>query len=335
MNKKFFSFIIILNLILASGSSAFAVSDHEEASNLKQTREQKKEIQQRVQKIDNEIDSIISEIDKNKEKMNQVNKDVKNTEDKLVEVKENVKVKEKLFARRVRAIYINGGDSYLDILLDSKSLSDFMSRIDTVAKIMNFDKDVVDKLKEQKQSILKQKENLDKEKQKLEGLKKDNEVALSKLNRNVSEEKAAFSKISEQEEKLVASEAEKSKKAEENSKINKEVASSNTSSGTLSRGESSSGSYSKSMMMTATAYSGHSATAYGPKPVRNPQGYSTIAVDPRVIPLGTRVYVEGYGYAIAHDTGGAIIGNKIDLFMNSESECNSWGRRTVKVYVIR
>ncbi|MDZ4941440.1 3D domain-containing protein, partial [Clostridium perfringens] len=46
------------------------------------------------------------------------------------------------------------------------------------------------------------------------------------------------------------------------------------------------------------------------------------------------VYVEGYGYAIASDTGGAIKGNKIDLYMNSDAECYAFGRRTVTVNVI-
>ncbi len=90
----------------------------------------------------------------------------------------------------------------------------------------------------------------------------------------------------------------------------------------------------RELSCVATAYSGHSITATGSRPVRNPDGISTIAVDPSVIPLGSKVYVEGYGYAIAADTGGAIKGNKIDLFLNSESECNKWGRRTVKVYII-
>ncbi len=88
------------------------------------------------------------------------------------------------------------------------------------------------------------------------------------------------------------------------------------------------------MVMEATAYAGDGITASGNGTNRNPNGYSTIAVDPRVIPLGSRVYVEGYGYAIAHDTGGAIKGNRIDLFMNSEAECNSWGIRSVKVYIL-
>lgn len=65
-----------------------------------------------------------------------------------------------------------------------------------------------------------------------------------------------------------------------------------------------------------------------------------IAVDPRVIPLGTRVYVEvagktpDYGYAVAADIGGAIKGNLIDLYVDSQSQANNWGVRRVKVYIL-
>ncbi|MGL4772000.1 MAG: 3D domain-containing protein [Clostridium sp.] len=93
--------------------------------------------------------------------------------------------------------------------------------------------------------------------------------------------------------------------------------------------------FKKELVCEATAYSGHNATATGRKPVYNPNGLSTIAVDPSVIPLGSKVYVDGYGYAIAADTGGAIKGNKIDVFLNSDAACRSWGRKKgVKVYVI-
>ena len=68
--------------------------------------------------------------------------------------------------------------------------------------------------------------------------------------------------------------------------------------------------------------------------LRDPNGYSTIAVDPSVIPLGTKVYVEGYGYAIAADTGGAIKGNRVDLFFNTEAEASNWGVRNLDVYIL-
>lgn len=96
---------------------------------------------------------------------------------------------------------------------------------------------------------------------------------------------------------------------------------------------------SKVINMKTTAYNsaetGSNITASGAVAVRNSSGYSTIAVDPSVIPLGTKVYVEGYGYAIAQDTGGAIHGNIIDLYFNSMSEVNAWGVRYLNVYILQ
>lgn len=62
--------------------------------------------------------------------------------------------------------------------------------------------------------------------------------------------------------------------------------------------------------------------------------FGHVAVDRRVIPLGTMVFVEGYGFAIASDTGGAIKGNRIDLCMNSRAEALRFGRKTVKVHIL-
>ncbi len=93
------------------------------------------------------------------------------------------------------------------------------------------------------------------------------------------------------------------------------------------------------------------ATAYDPSPEENggyggqsatgvPLQKGVIAVDPKVIPLGSRVYVEAsdgswsYGYAVAADTGGAIKGNRVDLLFNTKGECYEFGRRSCKVYVL-
>lgn len=90
----------------------------------------------------------------------------------------------------------------------------------------------------------------------------------------------------------------------------------------------------KCITCSATAYSGHSLTSSGRKTLRDPSRVSTIAVDPTVIPIGSKVYIDGYGYAIAADTGGDIKGNKIDLYFDSEEECVYWGRRQVQVKII-
>lgn len=92
------------------------------------------------------------------------------------------------------------------------------------------------------------------------------------------------------------------------------------------------------MYMESTAYScnegsigGGYVTALGQNLQTNPMA---VAVDPNVIPLGTRLYVEGYGEAIASDTGGAIKGNIIDVHFSDPSQLSAWGRRTVKVTIL-
>lgn len=61
--------------------------------------------------------------------------------------------------------------------------------------------------------------------------------------------------------------------------------------------------------------------------------HGVVAVDPRVIPLGSRLYIPGYGWAVAADTGGAIVGNKIDLWMPTLAQCYQWGVRPVTIQV--
>ena len=63
--------------------------------------------------------------------------------------------------------------------------------------------------------------------------------------------------------------------------------------------------------------------------------WGTIAVDPSVIPYGTKVYIPEFGKVfIAEDTGSAIKGNKIDIFMDTEEHCNTWGVKKIDIYVL-
>jgi resuscitation-promoting factor RpfB len=89
---------------------------------------------------------------------------------------------------------------------------------------------------------------------------------------------------------------------------------------------------SNALEMVATAYtaqcggcSGYTASGYR-------AGRGIVAVDPSIIPLGSKLYIPGYGFAIAGDTGGAIVGHRIDLGFDSLSDARSFGRQFVKVY---
>lgn len=104
---------------------------------------------------------------------------------------------------------------------------------------------------------------------------------------------------------------------------------------TIARG---SGEVAKEMYMEATAYTAYctgcsGTTRTGINLRKNPH-LKVIAVDPKVIPLGTKVWVEGYGYAIAGDTGGAIKGNRIDLFIPDLDKVYKFGRQKVKVKIL-
>ncbi|MBD7984363.1 LysM peptidoglycan-binding domain-containing protein [Sporosarcina sp. Sa2YVA2] len=95
----------------------------------------------------------------------------------------------------------------------------------------------------------------------------------------------------------------------------------------------------KEITVNASAYTAYcngcsGITSTGINLKRNPDA-KVIAVDPTVIPLGTKVYVEGYGYAIAGDIGSAIKGNKIDLFFPTKAEAYKWGRKNVKIKILK
>ncbi|MDI6619806.1 MAG: ubiquitin-like domain-containing protein [Clostridiales bacterium] len=132
-------------------------------------------------------------------------------------------------------------------------------------------------------------------------------------------------------------------------KINKPALSNLIAVGTLdwrpaSRGETIK--FNRVITMKATSYSdtiectgkvgGNTATGVKPRRYSDGSKWSTAAVDPNVIPLGSRLWIEGYGYAIAEDVGGAVKGNIIDLFFDSSSsEYTKWRTHYVKVYILK
>lgn len=92
--------------------------------------------------------------------------------------------------------------------------------------------------------------------------------------------------------------------------------------------------YSRSLQMSASAYTafddGNGNTTYRGHALRK----GLVAVDPSYIPLGTRLFIPGYGYAIADDIGGAIKDNRIDLAFESRSEALQFGRQRIIVYIL-
>ncbi len=84
----------------------------------------------------------------------------------------------------------------------------------------------------------------------------------------------------------------------------------------------------RKLVVKARAYCLPGRTSQG-----TPVGHGTISVDPRVIPLGSRIYVPGYGYGRAVDHGSSIRGNQIDVWMPTAADCRRWGVRKVEIVV--
>ncbi|HIV73794.1 MAG TPA: hypothetical protein H9895_01790 [Candidatus Pseudogracilibacillus intestinigallinarum] len=212
---------------------------------------------------------------------------------------------------------------------------------------------LVDELEEQKAEVVAQKDELKSSEKSL----KDKETTLEKEKQKLGSEDSKLASIEQQYRDEIEAEkakAAKEQKAEETkvataAKKEKAPASSDTpkqaaTSETPKKPSSNQGkkepepSTGKSFTVEATAYgpdcsgcSGVSATGMDLKQKPTPK---VIAVDPSVIPLGSKVWVEGYGTAIAADTGGAIKGKKIDVLYPSEKSAYSWGRRTVRVKIL-
>ena len=259
-------------------------------------------------------------------------------------------------------------------IITSTSISELFSRIQAISKIISTDKKILIDINEKKDSLNKDIETLNTKNNELKTLqttiendlkvveekKQEQEEYSDKLN---AEKEAVFAIIEENEKTLISkplsiansSTASASELQDAIDTLNSYIPLLNSSTTinmakegisnakariselntpTVPTTSTEVGTAIKTLIMESTAYYGHGITAYGLKPVRNPDGISTIAVDPNVIPLGTKVYVSGYGLAIAADTGGAIKGNIIDVFLNTHEECMSWGRRQVTVQIL-
>lgn len=343
MNKRVLSVITMLALSVTLNSNVMAAQpSNNESDALKQTQEDKKNIQGKIQNLNGKIQDVLKQIDSNKKEMNKVAADMKNTENRLDYAKNNLNSQQDLFEKRVRSMYMNGTDSYINIIFSSKSLSDFAEKANAIATVIKFDNNVIGNVKEERETINKQKQTLTDENNKISALKQSNETILASLSNDMGNQKTLLDKTTKKEQTLLAAkQAEEERQKQQAAAAAAAAAAANKNNSKNSSSTQSSGSIQsfkgqpvKTLTMVATGYSTDGFTAMGTQTVRNPGGYSTVAVDPTVIPSGSKLYIEGYGYAVADDTGGAIIGNRIDLFFSTEADANNWGVQSVTVHIL-
>jgi len=206
---------------------------------------------------------------------------------------------------------------------------------DTLVKVIRVEK-VTDVVEEPIKfaTVTKNDGSLEKGQQKVvsngqEGLVEKKYEVIIEDGKEVSRELISETKVKDKQDKVVAMGTKE---------IAQQVSRSAPSKSANTQAKAASSSGGKEFYVNSTAYTANcngcsGVTATGINLKANPNA-KVIAVDPSVIPLGSKVYVEGYGYATAADTGSAINGNKIDVFFPSKSQAYRWGNKRVKIQVV-
>lgn len=199
MNKKAVRFLSAFISTMIASTIAFAEPQTEVQKQQKNIQEQTDELnknknsltdsqkkvqnlESQIETLDNTIQNLMVDIDGNKKQIASVQAEIKKTEDQLASAEKDLKDEEDIFAKRMRALYINGDKGYIEIILQSKSLNDLFENFEAVEKIVNIDKKIVSTINEKKQAINKKKSELTTKNDKLVALEKTNEDKLTQIN---------------------------------------------------------------------------------------------------------------------------------------------------------
>lgn len=266
--------------------------------------------------LDSEIRSLDGRMGALGKKSEALQARISGMNDQIASMRRRVAAKRRALSVRARNIYVNGRSNKLALLLSSQNMSDFFQRTDYLNRMNSLDAELVNSIKREAAGLSVTLADLKKSKKEIDSVTSDLKSRKVRLQGALAERQKVLAQAGER----AAAVQEQSGKVEAKiNELNPPVTGLHTG---------------RFLTMVATGYSpqepglsDHTATGLKAQ-------HGVVAVDPTVIPLGTRLYVEGYGNAIAGDTGGAIKGNRIDLCFDTLAECNAYGKRTVRVEIL-
>lgn len=210
MKKSIVSIITAIGLIFTLSSSVLAeplssqMESHkakiqQSKRSLEDVKKKREDLEVNIEKMDNQIEGLMHQINDVKTKIVSTEKNINATEKEIIKAEEEIKDQKDLFEKRIRAMYVKGVGSYLDILVEANGIGDFISRAETVKKVMEFDKKIAAELKEKKEVIVEKKDRLDNDKSKLVTLKADNEKKLSEVSSKKKDQNKLLADLRKQE----------------------------------------------------------------------------------------------------------------------------------------
>lgn len=209
--KKILASIIAIGMTLNIGMSALAAptvsTETKQQIEQKQaeylTAEQKlNELEMELQKLQGESEKIQSDIDKANKQIVSKEKDIKKLGEEIEKLQNDLKEKEDLYGKRMRAIYKSGTPGYIEILVQSKGISDLVSNVQAVSKLMSLDKKMMDDINNKKSDVKKTQDGINKEKQDLVDLRSQSEKGLSDLKDKQAKQKELVAQAAEAKSKV-------------------------------------------------------------------------------------------------------------------------------------
>lgn len=170
-----------------------------------QRGDQRFEIEQNIEKLDMQIEEVMSKIKENNDKIAKIQENKKSTEAEFKKSEEDVKNEQELYNERMRVMYMNGSAGYLDVILGAESLSDLFQKIEAVKKITQLDKQIVKELKEKQEHLNNKRDELSKQQDTLVTLNKENNEKLNNLKAKKNEQKNLIAEAERQERLNAAS----------------------------------------------------------------------------------------------------------------------------------
>jgi 3D (Asp-Asp-Asp) domain-containing protein len=242
---------------------------------------------------------------------------------RLGAARETLKVSERSLAARLALIYEQGDTDPLAVVLGASSVADALGNLDSLDRIADQDRLVIAQTQQAKRTASRLTHELATKERNLQGLAQEATQSALVLEQAHSERTSYLASLTRRQQLNAAAIAAYQQQALAVQTRAREVAAASPAQ-PASPVQIAPGGSSLTVVATGYALRGHTATGA-------PTGWGVVAVDPSVIPLGTRLTIPGYGSGVAADTGSAIQGATIDLWFPTDAQARAWGRRTVTI----
>lgn len=176
LNRRTMAAALAIAMVLSINGTALAAPA---ASS--QSRQQ---IESKIEVLDTQISNVMDDIKENENQINKLKKDIAKTESDIKASESKIAEQQDLFNKRVRAMYMSGADSYVDVLVEADGFADFIDRVESIKTIINYDQNVMEKLKAEQKALESKKAALNAENEKVKTAMAENQQKLATLNQN-------------------------------------------------------------------------------------------------------------------------------------------------------